>query len=495
MSANDSHGTGVKRRSVIKATGTGLLGASLAGCTGTQDESTPTPGNGGSSTTSQASDGNSFSGVTVNFADDGYIDVGRFAAQTLELWTTQWEAQTGGKVNLTQPGEEGMAEAFQNNEQPHMMTGGGGDLATYLPEDLIRPYSEFQDTFPDYLDGGLHENLVDCVEFVFDGWDDQYFLMLTVKPYAPIIGNMNYFEETPGLSPDDFPPKDYDDLVRIATLLQEEGPAEVGYQPYGCAGDLIDVEYNQWAGANATGDPGTAYHYGDDWSTIEWTNDTWTEWMTKKVELYTEHGLGTPATPTMCDEPAIGMMINGQAGMVHQASSANTIFNQRAASMFEDGTLKWGTTWGGEKNFRANALIDGASFPRKPEGKDEATWNKASNAAEDLIKFLLGSDFIRDDFVTGMGFCPAWQEDWDNIPENSVTTQGGWLDAVKPMLDEADTALGYQAHPFHSEHTSNVLPQEVQKAFKGEISTQKALENAAQTAQEQLDNASGSWKN
>lgn len=492
-----SSDSSINRRSVVKAAGASLLGTGLAGCTGNgSDDGDGGDSNGGADTTAQAGDESDFSNVTVEYADTGFSDVGRFAAQTIDLWVSEWSAETGGDVNLTQPSDEGLAEQFQNDEQPHMITASPGDTGVFLPDNLLTPYSEFQDTFPDYLDGGLHPGMAEITEnHAFRGWGDVYYLQLTTKPYAPIIGNMDHFEETPGLSPDDFPPESWDELVEQATALQEEGPSEIGYQPYGSSGDLMDVEWNQVAGANpAGGNPSEAYTYGDDWSTINWNNDTWKEWMGAKVDAHTEHGLGSPGTATFGDEEGIPGMINGQIGMCHQASSANSIFQNQASEMFEDGTLRWGTTWGGESGLRANHLQDGVSYAQKPEGKDEANWEKSVNAAEDFTKFLLGTELFRDDFVTGMGFCPAWKGDWDNMAENDRTTAGGWLSAVKPMVDEAEAYRGYSAHPYRSTHDYDVIPQEVQKAFNGEISTDQALENATEIAQKQLDDDDGEWK-
>jgi hypothetical protein len=161
--------------------------------------------------------------------------------------------------------------------------------------------------------------------------------------------------------------------------------------------------------------------------------------------------------------------------------------------MFEDGTLEWGTTWQGEHNFGANCLIDGAAFSRKPEGKDQATWEKGSQAAKSLFNHLVRSEFMSKDFVQ-MGFSPAWTEDWNNMVENDYTTAGGWRSAVRPMIEESDVVYSYQAHPLHDEAQSNVLPNQIHMAYDGKKSTEQALEDAAAEVNAQLEEASGDWK-
>ena len=471
----------IPRRPVLKAAGVGLLGSSLAGCMGGgQSTTTTTTDSGGGSPDLQ--------NVKFKYVDRSYYQASRVATKTVESLVKRFEAKTGATINLNMIGDTPpINEMFQSGNHPHLMTASVKDIGAWIGPGFIKPFKDYQDKFPDYL-SDVHPTVKSAAKFSWSQWpEDHYMMTLTANPYAPFIARMDHFREA-GLDPKkDFPPKNYDDLVRIAKKLQKDGPSNVGYQTYGCNTDIHDVHFNQWSAAadKIAGGKG-GYTFGDDWGTVNFDNETWKKVMGQNVGLFTNHNIGSPKTPTMCDEPTISALLAGSVSMCQQSSENMPTFYNRGKNLFKNGDLKWGIPWSGRNNIRANMFVSGTSVQNKPEGKDQATWDKSLEGVYAFKKFIKDTNVLTDDFPS-MGFPPALKSKLDNVVENDRTTSGGWLSVVKKALNQSDTAYAYEAHPLLNELNFEVLPPHVQAAFKGEKSVDKAMDDAAAEAQKLVD--------
>jgi ABC-type glycerol-3-phosphate transport system substrate-binding protein len=479
---NSSKSDGIGRRPVIKATGAGILAGGLAGCSG--DNSSDGGSDGSENTSSNGGSGSSGSQGTTKFSfwDTYWFKDSPLAKQTVKSITAQYQADSGDKINLNMVSEDApINEAFKNNKPPQVLTMLNRGSAPYISPGFLHGVSNFQDTFSSTFDQ-IFDAIVEGNEFAFQGWEESSYIMpLTSTPFAPFIARMDHFKQA-GLDPEkDFPPKDYEDLVRIATKLQQDGPGQVGYQIYGCSGDIQDVYTNQWLSAQGGAD-GLAF--GDDWSTSNMNNDIWKNGFRQIVDIYQKHDIGVPKTPTLCDEPVVNMLISGQVSMAQQATQNMAVFTARASSMFENGKLKWGEPWGGPENIKARNESAGAVFPKKPEGKDQATWDEKQSAATDLIKFMSNSGEMSTAFPK-MGFPPVREDKFNNIEKNNETNPGGWLDVCRETLPSG--TYEYEAHPVTGDVYYEAFPPHGQQALKGEKSPEKACEDAHADAQEIID--------
>lgn len=476
-SAESSASAGISRRPILKAAGTGILGVGLAGCSGGGSSG---DGN-GAKTTNQSNGGSKFSGVTFKFWDRTYFPDSRLADKTVESWVSQFEKETGATVKVNKVTDnQPIVEAFKSGNQPHVITPETANTGNWILADFLQPFSEYQDKFPDTV-SNLHPGAKNVLEFSYLGYDGSYMLPLTIAPYAPFIGRMDHFKEA-GLDPKkDFPPKDYDDLVRIANKLKQDGPADTGYQIYGDPADSTDVYFNQWTAAEG-GEKG--FVFGNDWSTVNFDNEVWKKVWAQNVELHTKHGHGSPGTPTLTDEPAVNQLIGGSISLCQQVPQNNPVFVERASNLFQEGKLKWGVNWGGNTGIKGKGSLSGATFTTKPDGKDKATWDKQQAAAYEFVKSLQSTELLTDNFAT-MGFTPAREDQLQNVKENDTNTAGGWLDVVRNCY--SDNMLHYQAHPVWSEALYDIFGKHGQASIQGKKSPQKACGDAAAEAQKLVD--------
>ena len=434
--------------------------------------------------------------MTVEAADIGYIGLGPLAKQTIRLWATRFESKTGAKVNFNFPESESLLTTIKSGNQPHFWTGHPGFQGQLIPQGIMKGYeSEYQDKFPDYLSdsGGLAPVNRDQIEYIYSGWDDVYNLIMTSKPYAPFAIRTDHMKKA-GLSMDDAP-TNYDELINVATKLRDANERSLGWQCYAGGCDLLDVYGSQWLTANGSNKGKGGMSWGDDWSSINWRNDTWKEWMQKDIDLFQKHNLGAKNTPSICDEPAIPMFLGEQLSIIQMTSANHKLLMDRAPSLIQDGTIQYAPPWSGSNNVQAFFLNDGANFPTKPKGKDQASWDKSQEAAYEMVDFALNqTKILNETFPSQLAYHPSWQKHLDSIPETDFTTAGNWLSVTKGMIENSETAYGYEAHPLE-DVVPDVIGPALQPAWKGETSAKKALDSAASEMESKLKQSNQPWKN
>ena len=477
----------IKRRSILAAAGTGLA-TSLAGCFGGSD------GGAGNSQTTASKGGKDFSGVTVKAADIGYIGLGPIAKQALKLWASRFEQSSGATVTFNFPSSENLLTTIKAGNPPHVWTGEPGFQGQLIPSGIMQGYkAAYQDRFPDYLDGGLMPVNTNQIEYIYSGWDDVYNLLMTSKPYSPFIIRKNHMEKA-RLSMKDAP-TNYDELIDIATKLRDANERSLGFQCFAGGCDLLDVYLSQWMAANGANNGKAGYSWGDDWSTVNWRNDTWKEWVGKDIALFREHNLGAPNTPSMCDEPSYAMFLSGQLSIMHTTSANHKLYMNRAPDQFADGKIEYAPAWGGSNNIHTNFLNDGANFPVKPKGKDQASWDKSMEAAYSMVDFALNeTEILNKTFPSQLAYHPSWKKHFENIPKTDFTTAGNWLSVTKSLVTDSDTAYGYEAHPLE-DLAPGLLGAALQPAWKGQVSAEKALDSAASQMERKLKQSNEPWKN
>ncbi|MFC6734553.1 MULTISPECIES: extracellular solute-binding protein [unclassified Haladaptatus] len=474
--------SGLKRRSVLSAVATGLA-AGLAGCTG-----------GGGGGTTASNDGKEFSGVTINAADIGYIGLGPIAKDAINKWASQFEQEKGASVKFNFPESETLLTSIQSGDIPHFWTGHPGFQGQLLSSGIVQGYeNEFQDKFPNFLDGGLMDVNQSQIEYIYSQWDDVYNLIMTSKPYAPFAVRMDHMESA-GLSADDMPTS-YEELIDVATQLRDANDQSLGWQCYAGGCDLLDVYGTQWLAANGGNEGKDGYNWGDDWSAINWRNDTWTEWIGKNVALFQDHNLGAENTPSICDEPALPMILGGELSIIQMTSANHKLFMEQAPGLLEDGTIQYAEPWGGSNNIKAHFLNDGANFATKPQGKDQATWDKSIEASYAMVNYAINeTQILSHDFPAGLAYHPSWKEHFNAMPEDDFTTAGNWLEVTQNMVRNSDVAYGYEAHPLEG-IAPGIIGPALQEAWKGEGSVEDGLDKAATEMENHLKQSNEPWKN
>lgn len=464
----------IGRRSLMKTAAAGSLGISLAGCTESLNQNDGAP-----QSANKGSGDKKFSGVSFTFWDGKYYRESRQADKAISNVVNQFNKDTGASCKLNkQDSEQALIEAFKSGNQPEAFTQSIYNMGKFIGAEQLQPFSNYQNQHGSYVEN-LVENVDEYLDFCYAGWpEDNYAVPLTSAPYAPFIARADHFEAA-GLDIEkDFPPKDYNDLVRIATKLEENGPG-TGFQPYGGSGDLHDVYFNQWTSAMG-GKKG--WGFTEDWSDVRFENDVWTTTLTEAYELYDKHGFGTPQTPTMSDEDAINLLIEGKVSLCNQASFNQPVLMERAGDLMESGDLVWGSGWGGETGNSSYNWTAGVGFATAPKGKDKATWEKKQKAAHAFVNYLSNSDFMTS-VMPNLGFMPSRADTVESIkPDKLNNATQNWFDVTTSVQKHSPSA--YECHPLRAEVYSDTFAVEGQKVFQGKQSVEEACTKAAEKSRE-----------
>lgn len=468
----------LSRRPFLKTTGAAVVGTALAGCSGGGGGNGGNGGSGGDTTTRATAEGN-FEGVEFSFWDTKYFRESRQAKIEIERIVQQFQSDTGATVKLNlQDDEQPLIDAIRKGRQPPAFTDFFQNAAIWEQTGKLLPFEEYQDEF-DYDVMGSVGNVTDALSFAYAGWEkDNYILPITVNTFAPFVGRMDFFEQA-GLDPDsDFPPKSYDDLVRISKALSKNSDASVGYQIYGSPADIHDVYLNVWTSAlgGAAG-----YELNEDWSEVIIDNDTWKTVFNQIVDLYAKEGQGTKKTPTMSDEEAVNLTIGGQIAMSQQAPMNLPVWMERGGDLFEEGNLRWGQAWPGDTGTNARALIAGGMLTKAPDGVDDATWEKKQDAGLALLK-MINNPINQSTSMVNLGFFPARQDVWENISNDSIP--GNYVKTVKETT--ANAKYAYQATGLS---LRDVYTPIMQKAVQGDLTADESLDKGKAEAQKMLDDS------
>lgn len=481
----------LSRRPFLKTTGAAIIGTALAGCSsggnGGDGGSGGDGGNGGnggdggdgSETTARATAEGNFDGVEFAFWDTKYFRESRQAKTTIERIVAQFESDTGATVQLNQQDDQQpLIDAFDKGRQPPAWLDFMTEATVWEQTGKLVPFDEYQDEF-DYDVMETVGAVADALAFSYAGMPkDNYMLPITVNTFAPFVGRMDLYEEA-GLDPDsDFPPKDYEDLVRIANTLKENTDVAAGYQTYGSPADIHDVYLNVWASALGGAE---GYELNEDWSEVIIDNDTWKTVFNQTVDLWQVHEQGTPKTPTMSDEEAVNLTIGGQIAMSQQAPMNLPVWLERGGDLWDEGNLRWGQAWSGETGANGRLLVPGGMLSSAPDGADEATWEKKQDAGLALIK-MINSPVNQSTTMPNLGFFPARQDVWGDIADDSIP--GNYVPTLKETTSNAEYA--YQSHGLG---LRDVFTPIMQQAFQGDLTADEALDQGKAEAQQMLDDS------
>lgn len=456
---------GNTRRNFLKAAGaTGL--AATAGCLGI--------GGGGSGKTtvqyweyfhSQSEVANELlTSATQSFQKEHNIN--------FQVNWASWSDINGGKWKNN----------IQNGNRPVLYDSTNSLDGQFIEPGWVKPLSEYKDKLDDEAVKNI-EWALDMASSAYRGFDgDIYEIPIGMEVGAPFIVRTDHFEEA-GLSmEDDFPPKDYEDLVRIAKKLDQDGPAPNAFQVYGATGDVTDEALVTWTASEGGID---GMYLNEDWSDVNYDNKVWKESFRKYVDLYREHGFSSDGAPTASNEAAAQMLISGDVSMVQGSTKDFGLLRSRAEDMLNDGTIQFGPSWKGAAGNRGEFFTQCVAVMRAPDDVDQATWEKKQEVAYDWINKLLSKDFQKE-VPNSLATLPVRKDVQEELKGASgPVASSNFINALDTMASDID--LAWSSQPDMTAIQYDIAGPVFQKAMLGEISPEQACDRAAKQIREQID--------
>ncbi|WP_224926104.1 ABC transporter substrate-binding protein [Saliphagus infecundisoli] len=428
-------------------------------------------------------EGQSFSFWSVDWsqseAAETYVD------DTVE----QFESDSGATVNIRKAenpagNQQVWVQSFENNDYPHVFEA-GANVGTMIDMGVVKSVDDYIDFFSDEFREQF-EPWLEPSAAQFRGTE----MSRTVLPMfgdarSPMVARRSVFEETPGLSPDDFPPESYDEYIEMATTLQEDGPVDFGTLIFGAGGDILDnmlpvMAYHE-------GGPIDGAIYTEDWESVNFSNDAWKEAFTKYCEVYTEHELSPPSTPSAEDEQVGALLREQRIGMAwHELFTFPNIRDQ-IPDLIDD--LMYGTMWGSEEypDAIARGNLSGFCFTTPPDGEDAEEWEQAQRAAAQYLEQTYGSVEYQVRAAQDYGRLPLREDSWDETESTAEENNNVVIPTMFEMLSTIrDTEFFGQNHPRNTAVVYTDVPPTLQEALTGDVSPEEAMENAQQAAEERL---------
>jgi len=507
---SESGGHGYNRRLFLKTTGATAIGAGLAGCGGGDgggdggdggdgggDVSTPTPRvetvvqtrtvEGDVETVVKTEEvtpeGNNFEGLEINYWNQMNVQ-SRQARSVSEALANNFEQFTGATVNVNWSGYGDVIGAtwrnqFSQGNYPVVYDSVTTWDGQFVEGGWVKPFDEYMDQFSDQL--------ISSIEWIFptlrnqyrgfegdDVWEVPFGFLLQL----PFVVRMDHLDEA-GLSRDRLPPEDYDDLIDIATTLQEDGPGEFGHQIHGTKFDATDCRLPNMAVAEG-GQQGLFLN--EDWSDTRWDNDVWKKVVRQWVEIFTEHELSSPGTPNHDDEAMVQEISSGRTSMNSGDTQNHPDMLDTMPDLMEAGDVQWVPQWPGDHGGGMGIIQPyGLGITVPPEGADSDEWNRKQQAGIELIKLFLTKDFQRNLFEN-FGLFPIRDDVWDDFPDSSGSHR--LYETATTMAQNSDFA--WAAHPQSVSVQYNVPAPHIQEALNGNKSPEQACDDIAADVREQL---------
>ena len=494
-----------ERRTFLKSTAVAGI-AALAGCTGGGggdggDGSGGDGGDGGDGSDGCGGDGGD-GGTTTGEPDNGL----KWEGVEIEYWNRlgtntklaepairqaikNFEEDTGATVNVTWARTEALNQwltLFQEGRRPHVMDQPTGGSGPFVQLDSVKPYEDYQQWFSDETVENISWMMDRVGPMVYGGFDGKaYDMKFSNEGVRTFIVRADHAEEAGISVEDEFPPEDHEHSVQIGQTLQEDGPADYGWQIYGSTGDVTDT-YTEDTPACYGGVDGVCLN--SDWTDTNIDNEHFLRSYEEFVALLTEHELSHPESVSMSDEDATGLLIEGTASMtsVPPASYADVL--GQAPEMIENGQFYFSTNWKGSSGARGIVGGDGIMFPKPPEGTDEDEWNTKQEAAADLMdNYLFFSEFFQEQMFTTIGGGPIREDMTAEDVMSAVSDPTGYeqTNIINATLNGAfdnDNIIIEPQAPMYSAVQQGVLPPQIQQAMQGSKSVEKALNDAAEEA-------------
>lgn len=451
------------------------IGASLAGCMGSDDS-------GSDSSTDSSSGSGEFSDVTMNHWDIIGAQ-GQVVREAVDELVSKFETETGASVetNFSGPpqlyGDEWINQ-FNRGEYPVMVDTDQVAMGKFYKEDYMVPFSEYQDQ----LDDDIVENIQWIMPMVEESnrfWDNGPFdIPYGVNARTPIVIRTDHFEEA-GLSvEEDFPPESYEELYELATTLQEDGPTDVGYPVYGTGFDWNDT-LDPWR--VAAGPEAEARYLNEDGTDVMYPSDHWVEWTQKMVDFH-EDGLATDRSPSLTDETARDLLIQGEISMAQIEFFNIPTLYERAEDMLRDGTLRFGPAWGGETGDRSLQLHYSVGITNPPQGADQASWERKQEAGIEFMNYFFSKDFQRK-LPKALGLWPVRKDVWDEIGEEELPGEENHkIGETHRLMAENGKAMPTMENA--AALSFQIPAAQIQQALQGNKSVQQAFEDARSEAQD-----------
>lgn len=480
-SASGSSGTDsrTRRRHVLKLAALGI-GTSLAGCSsggGAENEAEMT-----SSGTGQSSTNNPTAGGTTatNLSVWDIINVqSPKARETIENTVQQYESDTGNNVSLNLTGYKQMAgtkwkNSFQRGNYPTVFTSENIYSGPFIDGGWVVPFEDYKDK--------LSEETLNAMEWTFPLLQHSARFFGDKVIECPIAfatrnmfqGRMDHFKEA-GIDTSRFPPDNYNDLIEMAKTLQQNGPADIGFQLFGAEFDWNDIA-QPWAVAKG-GKKGM--YFNEDGTDTLLDNDTWIETARMCRDAYQEHGVSGPRSPSISDEDAATMVYSGKASMSMVENMNHTIFMNRAPDLMESGNLRYGNMWQGDSGLGSIIGFFTINITRPPEGAKN--WQQKQQAGIQLIKRFLSKEFQRQ-IPKGFGILPIRDDIWESVDVK-------WGDQHKFTEVGFNMAKTDMVWPTHAQSPSTMfsIPGPYwQQMMKGQLTPEKAMKQAANEIRNQI---------
>ncbi|GAA5434565.1 hypothetical protein Hjap01_04057 [Haloarcula japonica] len=369
---------------------------------------------------------------------------------------------------------------IQNGNRPVIYDSTNSLDGQFIDPGWVKPVSEYKDRLDDEAVAQL-EWAFEMSQSCYRGFDEElYEIPIGLEVGAPFIARTDHFEAA-GLSiEDDFPPENYEHLVQIATQLQEQGPADYGFQIYGAQGDVTDEALVTWTASEGGYD---GMYLNEDWSDVNYDNDVWKEMTKKYVDLYQEHGLSSEKAPTASNEGAAQMLIQGTVSMVQGSTKDFGLLRSRAEDMLADGTIMFGPPWEGAAGNRGDFFTQCIALMRKPDGVDADTWQRQEDAAIAWINKVLSKEF-QQEVPRSLATLPARKDVWPALKEDELLSQSNFISTLETTVDGMEH--GWSSHPGMNAIQYNIAGPLFQEAVRGEISAEEACDRAASEIRNQV---------
>lgn len=463
-----------KRRAFLKGTGASGIVA-LTGCLS---------GNSGGSNGGTAGSGSSGNVPTLEYWEYFHSQsevASKFMKQSVKEFEnnhevkmkvnwSSWSDITGGK----------WLNNIQSGNRPVIYDSGSVHDGQFIKKGWVQPVSNYKDR----LNDEAVKNAQKAFERAYGCYrgfeEDLYEIPVGQEMSSPFIARADHFRKA-GLSiEEDFPPQDYQDLVRICKQLKQNGPAKYPFQIYGASGDVTDEAIVTWTTSNS-GYQGT--YLNEDWSKVNYNNETWKDALTKWVDLYRKHNFSSPKAPTTSDEGATQMLINGSISMFQGSPKDFGILRTRAPDMLKSGKIQFGPSWPGRDGSRGDFWTQCVGLMKKPSDVDEQTWSKKEDLAIDWINKMLSQDFQRQ-VPKALSTFPVRQDVQKNLEGSEFVGKSNFITALNTMAENVEYA--WSSHPDMTPIVYDIAGPLFQQAVRGKISPDKACTKANQQIKNQI---------
>jgi ABC-type glycerol-3-phosphate transport system substrate-binding protein len=479
---SEQNGRFVNRRNIVKSLGAAGI-AGLAGCSSSDDEATTsTDSNGGDDGATTGTDsGTNANGTTIELWSliHGQSQI---ANDFLEQIIQQYEQETNNSVRWVKENTQNVQngnwrQRMNQGNIPQLFNTAASRTGAFVADDLITPYHEIIPELNDEVVNGTEwaDDVLNNVYRGFEG-DGRKIAPIGFVMQEPFVARADHFEEAGLDIESDFPPENYEELIDVATTLQQEGPGDYGFQVHGSPGDLMDEITPTWS--HALG--GTEGLYvNEDWDDTLLDSDAWKTTLQRNVEIHRDLELSAPNSATTSDEDACRLVIDGSASMSQVGMLNYGLLAGQAPDMIEDGTLQFGPAWEGESGYRGQFNIQSIAMGAQPPNMADSTWENKRAATIEFLNLLFSPE-IQQQVFDKWGLLPYNQNAWEEVPRK----ENGIVDTAITIAEGSE--FGWQAHPNMADIQYNIPGPVFQQAMTGELTAEEACNQAAQQIRQQV---------